>query len=181
MPFALGLGANLPSRGESAVGTLGQALDCLEDLVGSLQVGPLYRSRPLAARRQRAAPPQQDYFNTVAVGRTVLSPDAVLALAKGLELAAGRALVARPGERDGPRPLDIDLLLYGDTVSQRRELRLPHPRLLERRFALAPLAAIAPHWPVPPGGDSVSHHLAALGEEQWLVEIPWPDAGPRPS
>jgi 2-amino-4-hydroxy-6-hydroxymethyldihydropteridine diphosphokinase len=82
---------------------------------------------------------QPDYLNTAVVGRTRLPPEAVLAIAKALELAAGR----RPGARFGPRPLDIDLLAYGDVRSAAPELTLPHPRLAERRFVLAPLAEIA--------------------------------------
>jgi 7,8-dihydro-6-hydroxymethylpterin-pyrophosphokinase len=81
---------------------------------------------------------------------------------KALELAAGR----RPGPRNHPRPLDIDLLLYDDWTSDEPELRLPHPRLRERRFALLPLADLAPDWRVPPDGATVGHLLRALGDSQ---------------
>jgi 7,8-dihydro-6-hydroxymethylpterin-pyrophosphokinase len=64
--------------------------------------------------------------------------------------------------RFGPRPLDIDLLLYGDLRSDAPELTLPHPRLRERRFVLEPLAEIAPDLAVPPDGMSVRELLAAL-------------------
>jgi 7,8-dihydro-6-hydroxymethylpterin-pyrophosphokinase len=76
-------------------------------------------------------------------------------VAKALERAAGR----RHGVRFGPRPLDIDLLLYGDLRSSTPELTLPHPRLRERRFMLEPLAALAPDWPVPPDGVTVRELL----------------------
>ncbi len=80
------------------------------------------------------------------LAHTGLGPEEVLALAKALERAAGR----RPGPRFGPRPLDIDLLLYGNRCSNAPELTLPHPRLRERRFVLEPLAEIAPASPCRP-------------------------------
>lgn len=64
--------------------------------------------------------------------------------------------------RFGPRPLDIDILLYGDLRSSAPELILPHPRLRERRFVLEPLAEIAPDLRVPPDGATVRELLARL-------------------
>lgn len=64
--------------------------------------------------------------------------------------------------RFGPRPLDIDILLYGDLRSSAPELTLPHPRLRERRFVLEPLAEIAPDLRVPPDGATVRELLARL-------------------
>ena len=90
-----------------------------------------------------------------------LEPGELLALAKALELAAGR----RRGERFGPRPLDVDLLLYGDRQSSAPELTLPHPRLRERRFVLEPLAEIAPDLRIPPDNAKVSDLLARLQPE----------------
>ena len=106
------------------------------------------------------------------MAHTALEPEAVLALAKALELAAGRQPPALT-VRFGPRPLDVDLLLYGDRRSDAPELTLPHPRLRERRFMLAPLAEIAPDWPVPPDGATVRELLARLGESQGLERIGW--------
>jgi 2-amino-4-hydroxy-6-hydroxymethyldihydropteridine diphosphokinase len=146
--FALGLGGNLGDVRR----TLAAALRRLEAALGPLAVAPLYRSQAVSAI------PQPDYLNTAAVGRTALPPDAVLALAKRLEREAGR----RPGPRDAPRPLDVDLLLYGSRVADDPALTLPHPRLAVRRFALAPLADVAPELAVPPGGTTVAALLAAL-------------------
>ena len=64
--------------------------------------------------------------------------------------------------RHGPRPLDVDLLLYGELVTADAELRLPHPLLRERRFALQPLADVEPDLPLPPDGRTVSEVLAEL-------------------
>lgn len=102
--------------------------------------------------------PQPDFFNTAVVGRTALAPEAVLGIAKAIELAAGR----RPGPRNAPRPLDIDLLLYGQLCSAAPELTLPHPRLTERRFVLAPLDEIAPDLAVPRTGATAGELLRRL-------------------
>jgi 2-amino-4-hydroxy-6-hydroxymethyldihydropteridine diphosphokinase len=150
---ALALGGNLPGPQGEAGGTLAWALRQLAASLGPLRIASLYRSRPVSPV------PQPDYLNTAALGSTVLPPDAVLALAKALELAAGR----RRGVRFGPRPLDIDLLLYGDRRSDAVELTLPHPRLRERRFVLAPLAEIAPDLRIPPDGATAAELLARLG------------------
>ena len=98
-----------------------------------------------------------------------LEPGELLALAKALELAAGR----RRGARFGPRPLDVDLLLYGDLQSSAPELTLPHPRLHERRFVLEPLAEIAPDWRVPPDGARVDDLLARLPPGEVVERIGW--------
>jgi 2-amino-4-hydroxy-6-hydroxymethyldihydropteridine diphosphokinase len=117
-----------------------------------LRVASLHRTAPVSPV------PQPDFLNTAALAHTALPPEEILALAKALELAAGR----RRGLRFGPRPLDIDLLLYGDLESNTPELTLPHPRLRERRFMLEPLAEIAPDLPVPPDGATVAELLARL-------------------
>ena len=112
---------------------------------------------------------QPPYLNTVVVGRPLLPADELLAVAKALELAAGR----RSGRRHAPRRLDVDLLLYGELSSDRPELTLPHPGLRQRRFVLAPLAEIAPDLPIPPDGATVAELLAAVGQETWVERIDW--------
>lgn len=164
-PFALGLGGNL---GDVET-TLAAALRRLDAVLGPLRVAPLYRTAPVSPL------PQPDYRNTAAVGRTALAPDALLSLAKALELRAGR----RRGARDAPRPLDIDLLLYGDLVAEAPELTLPHPALLGRRFALAPLADLAPGWPIPPDGPTVAEALAACDPRGTVERLEW-NAGRPP-
>jgi 2-amino-4-hydroxy-6-hydroxymethyldihydropteridine diphosphokinase len=151
VPVALGLGGNLGPVEE----TLKSALDRLRAALGPLSVAPLYRTRPVSLVSQPL------YLNSAALAHTDMEPDAILALAKALELAAGR----RSGARWGPRPLDIDLLLWGDRVQRTPEITLPHPHLAERRFVLAPLADIAPELPVPPEGETIAALLARLGPD----------------
>lgn len=93
----------------------------------------------------------------MATGRTGLPPLALLALLRQLEAEAGRD----PGvEKNGPRPLDLDLLLYGDSRIDLPDLVVPHPRLIDRRFVLAPLADLLPERVVPGTGRTVAQLLA---------------------
>src|SRR4029453_11342958 len=141
VPVALALGGNLGPVEETLRGVLRQ----LSVALGPLRVASLYRSAPVSPL------PQPDFLNTAALTHTSLAPEVVLAMAKALELAAGR----RRGPRFGPPGLDVDLLLYDDERSDAPEMTLPHPRLRERRFMLEPLAEIGPGWPGPPDGAPV--------------------------
>ncbi|MFD3165019.1 2-amino-4-hydroxy-6-hydroxymethyldihydropteridine diphosphokinase [Herpetosiphon sp. NSE202] len=84
---------------------------------------------------------QPPFLNAVVAGMTDLAPHALLALLKQIEHDCGR----RPGLRYGPRPLDLDILLYGDQQLNSADLIIPHPRMFERDFVLQPLAEIAPN------------------------------------
>ncbi len=120
-------------------------------------MSPLYRTAPVGG------PPQPDYLNAVAVGRTSLAPLALLGVLHRIEWEAGRR---RSSLRDGPRPLDLDLLLYGDLVLDLPGLVVPHPRIATRRFVLAPLADLRPDLVVPGTGRTVSALLAAAPPER---------------
>jgi 2-amino-4-hydroxy-6-hydroxymethyldihydropteridine diphosphokinase len=85
-------------------------------------------------------PPQGAYLNAVVQAETALGAEAVLASCLAVERDVGRVR----GVPNAPRTLDLDLLLYGDVVLRTKDLAVPHPRLHERRFVLAPLAEIAP-------------------------------------
>lgn len=102
-----------------------------------------------------------------------MAPEEILALAHELEARAGRVRA----ERFAPRELDVDLLLYGDRVSDDPGLLLPHPRMAERRFVLVPLAEIAPGWRVPPTGRTVAELLAATGDRGRVERVPWSERG----
>lgn len=104
----------------------------------------------LLSSAYRTAPfgpvPQPHFCNAVAGLLTQLTPDALLAALRRIELDLGRAPAP---ERWGPRRIDLDLLAHGQTRSDAPELRLPHPGIPERNFVLYPLAEIAPDLEVP--------------------------------
>lgn len=139
MPTAyLSLGANLGDR----AGNLLAALERLaEGGVQVRRVSSFYETDPVGG------PPQPAYLNVVAEVETDLGPGPLLGLCQQIESDLGRVRA----ERWGPRPLDIDLLLYGDVTAQEPELTLPHPRLTERQFVLVPLAEIASNLHLPDG------------------------------
>jgi 2-amino-4-hydroxy-6-hydroxymethyldihydropteridine diphosphokinase len=101
---------------------------------------------------------QPRFLNAAARLTTDLEPRALLDRLLAVENALGRV---RTGERYGPRTIDLDLLLYGDRVIDEPGLRVPHPRLSERRFVLEPLAELDPALEVP-GRGSVQALLASL-------------------
>jgi len=131
----IGLGSNLADP-ESQVQS---ALAELQNLPQSrcLAHSSLYRSAPMVSAGD-SADDQPDYINAVAALETVLEPAVLLAELQHLE-----ALHQRIREqRWGPRTLDLDLLLYGDSSINTVELTVPHPGLSERNFVLYPLAEV---------------------------------------
>ncbi len=125
----VGVGANLGD----AEATVRAALRSLASLADSqlIACSSLYRSAPIEATGP-------DFINAVAELRTTLSAPDLLQRLLGIEAAFGR----ERGERNAPRTLDLDLLLYGDVVLRSDSLQLPHPRAHRRAFVLRPLAEI---------------------------------------
>ena len=163
--IVLGLGANV---GEPRCQLLAAIIE-LSRRFGALAVAPLYRSAPVGPIAK-----QPDFFNTVVLAASDEAPEALLAFAKRLEAEAGRTA----GPRWGPRPLDVDLLLIGELRRDDAELTLPHPRLRERGFVLAPLAAVAPELRLPPDGRTAPELLAELEAElpgAMPTRRPWTD------
>jgi 2-amino-4-hydroxy-6-hydroxymethyldihydropteridine diphosphokinase len=149
------LGSNLGDRKAN----LRRALRWLDALPGvSVQAAsPFLRTAPVG-------PPQPDYLNAVARLQVHLAPLALLDALLTLERAAGR--VRRPGERWGPRTLDLDLLVMADPLGHlcriaHPRLTLPHPRLEERRFVLEPFARLDPGLTLA-SGLTVAARLATL-------------------
>lgn len=121
--------------------------------VGLVACSSLYETEPWGP------PGQGPYLNAVAELATTLAPGALLARLHELERAAGRI---RSGVRNEARSLDLDLLLFGSRCSDAPGLELPHPRLHERPFVLAPLRELAPEALHPRLGRSVEALAAAL-------------------
>jgi len=138
-----------------------RAVGELEVELGRLDVAPLYRSEPVSAE------PQPEYLNTVALGTSERTPEALLELAAAVERRLGR----RRGTRNAPRTIDLDLLFVGELERDGPELELPHPRLRERRFVLAPLSDLVPDLALPPDGATPRELLARLPERPWAVRL----------
>ena len=121
----LALGSNLGDRLASLQG--GVDVLCTGPGLADVAVSPIYETAPVGG------PVQPDYLNAVLVATTALPPRAVLARGQAAETAMRRAR----GQRWGPRTLDVDVIVYGNEVSDDPELTLPHPRAHERAFVLA--------------------------------------------
>ncbi len=138
----LGLGSNLGDR-------LAHLQGAVDGLVGAegvtvVAVSPVYETEPIG-------PDQPEYLNAVVAVETELGPRRLLELAQALERAAQRVR----GERWGPRTLDVDVLVFGWEVIEEPDLVVPHPRMWERGFVMAPLHDLEPELGVrglPPGG-----------------------------
>ena len=123
----LGLGSNLGDRRAH----LRQAV---AGIPGVVAVSPVYETEPVGGPAG-----QGPYLNLVVALETDRSPRELLDLAQGLEAGAGRVRT----EHHGPRTLDVDVLLVGDLCVHEPDLVVPHPRMWERRFVLAPLADLS--------------------------------------
>jgi 2-amino-4-hydroxy-6-hydroxymethyldihydropteridine diphosphokinase len=150
------LGSNLGNP----VQTVEDAIDAMAALRGSLlkAISSLYRTAPVGLKHQ------PDFINAVVAIDTRLAPHDLLAELFALEARFGR--VREPGSvRNAPRTLDLDLLLHGEAVQDDPDLILPHPRMHERAFVLAPLAEIAPNLVIP-GRGAVADLLAACQDQR---------------
>ena len=132
-----------------------RALVVLGAHLSEIRRAPIYRTPAVSAV------PQPDYLNSALVARSHLDAESLLALCQAIERSVGRR---RGGSRErwGPRPLDLDLLWFGERISTRPEITLPHPRLAERRFVLQPLADLIPDELVPLTGRTVRELLDGL-------------------
>jgi 2-amino-4-hydroxy-6-hydroxymethyldihydropteridine diphosphokinase len=141
---AIALGSNL---GES-ISILENALVELANTPGVTLISrsSWYQTKPIG-------PPQPDYINGCALLEVELTPLNLLEILLGIEAKAGRIRA----ERWGPRTLDLDLLLYGDSILNTPKLQIPHPRMIERAFVLVPLTEIAPNWIEPVSGKAIAY------------------------
>jgi 2-amino-4-hydroxy-6-hydroxymethyldihydropteridine diphosphokinase len=144
----LSLGGNLGDPRKSMASALRLLAD--DASVDVVAVSSLYRTPPWGKLDQ------PDFLNAAAELSTSLSPHDLLDLCLGTEKKLKRVRE----ERWGPRLIDIDILVFGDRVIQETGLEVPHPRMLERAFVLAPLDEIAPNLSV--DGKSVSERLATV-------------------
>jgi GTP cyclohydrolase-4 len=157
----LGLGSNLGDRKHN----LARALELLSQHLKIEQVSSIYETEPVGYEQQPL------FLNAVCRISTGLNPEKLLRLAKETEAKLGRT----PSFPNAPRPIDIDILLYGDKVLSNKELTIPHPRLAERAFVLVPLAEIAPDLVHPENGKTIRDLLGDLGNTTGVRK--WAEAG----
>lgn len=152
----LGLGSNLGSREYN----LDKAMELLSSRFRMGKVSSIYDTEPVGN------PNQPRFLNMVCQVSTTLPPAGLLASLQGFELKLGRL----PGRPNSPRPIDIDILFYGEQVIRTPELTIPHPRLAERAFVLIPLAEIAPDLVHPVLGKTIRELLSAIPGKQGVVK-----------
>jgi 2-amino-4-hydroxy-6-hydroxymethyldihydropteridine diphosphokinase len=146
----LGLGANLGDR----LASLRRAVALLEERGARfLRSSRVYETEPVG-------PPQPDYLNVVIEVETELSARGLLIASLAVEQAMGRVRE----ERWGPRPIDVDILTFGDQEVDEPDLQVPHPRMHERAFVMIPLLELDAD-PMLPGGRKA----AALRMGAWSI------------
>jgi 2-amino-4-hydroxy-6-hydroxymethyldihydropteridine diphosphokinase len=133
MKVAIALGSNLGDRQAH----LGHAIEALQPALSPLRVSSFHETEPIDVPG-----PAPMFLNAAAIGESELSAPALLDLLLADEQQLGRE---RP-YRGAPRTIDLDLILYGESVINAPGLIVPHPRFRERRFVLEPLAEIAADW-----------------------------------
>ena len=152
---AIGLGSNLGDRRKH----LDEAVLELAELGDVSSVSSFYETAPIGG------PEQGDYLNAVALVETDAAPRRVLELLLAVEYGHDR----QRKERNGPRTLDLDLLLYGDRVINEPGLSVPHQHMTERRFVLEPLAEVWPDASLPDGTTITGLLRAVAGQHVRLA------------
>ena len=152
----LSLGSNIGDRQKN----LDTALELLGQRVKLDKISSIYDTEPVGV------PSQPRFLNLICQAATRLEPIALLKLAKGIEIRLGRS-----GRSDAPRPIDIDILLYGDEVVNTPELTIPHPRMTQRAFVLIPLAEIAPDVVHPMLKKTIRELLQNITEKQGVLKL----------
>ena len=149
----LSLGSNLGSRDSN----LKRAIELLHGPeLKIVRISPVYETAPMDM------PGQPWFLNVVVEAETTLAPRALLEKAQAVEQSLGRKRTAPKG----PRKIDIDILLYGSSIVDEEDLKIPHPEMGGRRFVLEPLAAVAPGLRHPSGGKLFREMLTATLDQQ---------------
>lgn len=146
----IGLGSNLGDRSDN----LNKAVEALPPRVCLVAASPVYETDPWGFLEQPS------FLNQVLEVETSLKPLNLLVYLKQIERKMGRGV----SFRNGPRLIDLDILLYGDMILDKEGLVIPHPRMHERAFVLKPLADLAPDLCHPVIGKSVKNLLQGVDQ-----------------
>ena len=157
MQVYLGLGANLGDRQAN----LARALKLLGERLHVELVSSIYETEPVGYAEQPL------FLNAVCRAQTELGPLQLLSLVKGIEASLGRV----PSFPNAPRPIDIDIIFYGDLIMETPDLTIPHPRLEERAFVLIPLLEVAPDLRHPVSGEHIKDLAARVRGREGVKKI----------
>jgi 2-amino-4-hydroxy-6-hydroxymethyldihydropteridine diphosphokinase len=145
--LVLALGSNLGNRESN----IEEAVSELENIIEITHLSTMHETAPVDG------PKQGDYLNAVLIGESELTPHELLALTSKIESKLGRIREVR----NGPRTIDIDIIVFGEIQINTPDLQIPHPRAHQREFVLAPWLEIDPDAQIP-GRTSVAKILAEL-------------------
>lgn len=153
------MGSNMERREENIL-EAALRLDRLEG-VGLTGLSSLYETEPVGVKASRS------FINAVCLVETYLDPRALLEACKRLEREFGRCA---PWERPD-RPLDIDIVIFGDLAIREEDLEVPHPRFRDRLFVIAPLGEICPNLAIPPDGLTASEAAGKWNGGGWVRRV----------
>jgi len=159
----LGLGSNLGKRVENVQ----KAIKLIQQKVTVVNVSSLYDTQPVGYVTQ------PNFINAACEVNTSFTPQELLSTVKKIEKDMGRI----PNFINGPRIIDIDILLYNDSIIISPELTIPHPHLMERAFVLIPLAEIAPEMKHPVNKKTIQELLHELGAIDGVKQLKNKDSG----
>lgn len=157
----IGLGTNMGDRKEN----LDKAIELLNEheAITIEKTSSIYETKPVGYAKQ------DDFLNMVIKGRTNLKPLELLGVCQTIEKELGREDTII----NGPRIIDLDILVYNKENRQLENLRIPHPRMHERAFVLIPLHEIAPDFIIPTSGKEVADLVDHLSDKERRAVIKW--------
>ena len=157
----IGLGTNLGDRKRN----LDKAIELLNEheAISIEKVSSIYETKPVGYTKQ------DDFLNMVIKGTTQLKPSELLDACQAIEKELGREDTVV----NGPRIIDLDILVYNKENRQLENLRIPHPRMHERAFVLIPLHEISPDFIIPTSGKEVADLIDHLSDKEKRGVVKW--------
>ncbi len=155
----LGLGSNLGDKQANLKESI-EHLNKTNNLNVS-KISSVYLTEPMGVTRQ------PDFYNMVVQVKTLMTPLNILKRAKEIEYTMGR----QPNSHFKPRPIDIDILLFGDSEIDTLELLIPHSRLTKRAFVLTPILELEPELIHPTSFKPLKEYLGEIADSQKVERI----------